>query len=83
MPRIAALVVLGLLRARRGDPEVWEPLDEALALAAPTGELQRIGPVAAARAEAAWLRATIEAVGPATEEGACSRTSARRAVGCR
>ena len=30
-------------------------LDEALALAEPTGELQRLGPVAAARAEAAWL----------------------------
>ncbi len=68
VPRIAALVVLGLLRARRGDPEVWEPLDEALALAAPTGELQRIGPVAAARAEAAWLTGDHQAVGPATEK---------------
>jgi DNA-binding CsgD family transcriptional regulator len=31
-------------------------LDEALALATVTGELQRLGPVAAARAEAAWLQ---------------------------
>ena len=55
VPRIFALTVLGLVRARRGDPDVWPALDEALALAAPTGELQRLGPVAAARAEAAWL----------------------------
>jgi DNA-binding CsgD family transcriptional regulator len=34
---------------------VWPPLDEALALGRGTGELQRLGPVAVARAEAAWL----------------------------
>ena len=53
--RINALAVLGRLRARRGDPGVWPPLDQALALATGTGELQRLGPVAVARAEAAWL----------------------------
>jgi DNA-binding CsgD family transcriptional regulator len=53
--RIHALVALGLVRARRGDPNVWEPLDEALALAEPRHELQWIAPVAIARAEAAWL----------------------------
>ena len=53
--RIKALAVLGRVRARRGDPGVWPPLDEALALGTGTGELQRLGPVAAARAEAAWL----------------------------
>jgi DNA-binding CsgD family transcriptional regulator len=53
--RITPLTVVGRLRARRGDPAPWEPLDEALALARATGELQRIGPVAAARAEARWL----------------------------
>jgi hypothetical protein len=47
--RIAALATRGLVRARRGDPGVWEALDEALALAAPTGELQRLGPVRTAR----------------------------------
>jgi DNA-binding CsgD family transcriptional regulator len=52
--RIMAAMVLGRLRARRGDPDVWAILDEALALAAPTGTLQRLGPVHAARAEAAW-----------------------------
>jgi DNA-binding CsgD family transcriptional regulator len=55
VPRVPALVVLGLVRARRGDPESWDPLDEARTLAEPTGELQLIGPVAAARAEVAWL----------------------------
>jgi DNA-binding CsgD family transcriptional regulator/tetratricopeptide (TPR) repeat protein len=54
--RIMALVALGRVRARRGDPEIWVALDEALRLAAPTGTLQRLGPVHAARAEAAWLQ---------------------------
>jgi DNA-binding CsgD family transcriptional regulator len=53
--RIDALAVLGRVRARRGDRGAWPPLDEALALATATGELQRLGPVAVARAEAAWL----------------------------
>ncbi|MGZ8793794.1 MAG: ATP-binding protein, partial [Gaiellaceae bacterium] len=66
-PRIFALIVLALVRARRGDPEVWPLLDEAWALAEPTGELPRLGPVAAARAEAAWLDGDRDAVGEATE----------------
>ncbi|HEX2668698.1 MAG TPA: AAA family ATPase [Gammaproteobacteria bacterium] len=53
--RIPALVTLGRLRARRGDPDMETPLDEAYRLAVPTGELQRLGPVMAARAEAAWM----------------------------
>jgi DNA-binding CsgD family transcriptional regulator/tetratricopeptide (TPR) repeat protein len=53
--RITALIALGRLRARRGDPGAGAALDEALALALPTGTLQRVGPVRAARAEAAWL----------------------------
>jgi DNA-binding CsgD family transcriptional regulator len=55
LSRVHALVALGLVRARRGDPDVWGPLDEALGSARPRNELQWIGPVAAARAEAAWL----------------------------
>ena len=53
--RVHALVALGLVRARRGDPQAWAPLDEALASALPRREFQWIGPVALARAEAAWL----------------------------
>ena len=52
----------GLVRARRGDPDVWPLLDDALALAEPTGELQRIGPATAARAEAAWLEGRPETI---------------------
>ena len=55
LSRVIPLVVLGRVRARRGEPEVWPVLDEALALADRIGELQRLGPVAIARAEAAWL----------------------------
>lgn len=54
--RIAALHVLGRVRARRGDPDVMPALDEALRLALGSEELQRLGPVRAARAEAAWFR---------------------------
>jgi DNA-binding CsgD family transcriptional regulator/Tfp pilus assembly protein PilF len=52
--RIPALVVLAQVRMRRGQEGVSELLDEALAAALPTGELQRIGRVCAARAEQAW-----------------------------
>jgi DNA-binding CsgD family transcriptional regulator len=67
LPRTYALVVIGLLRARRGSAGAWPPLDEALSLAEPTGELVRIAPVAAARAEAAWLEGRRDAVDEATE----------------
>ena len=53
--RIASLVALGRVRARRGDPGADAVLDEALELAAQTQTLQRLAPVRAARAEAAWL----------------------------
>jgi DNA-binding CsgD family transcriptional regulator len=60
--RIHALVALGLVRARRGDPGAWALLDEARASALPRQELQWIGPVAVARAEAAWLEGRPEAM---------------------
>jgi DNA-binding CsgD family transcriptional regulator len=66
--RTIALVVLGLVRARRGDPEVWPLLDEALALTEHSKELQHIAPVAAARAEAAWLDGNHETVAAETKE---------------
>jgi DNA-binding CsgD family transcriptional regulator len=65
-PRIVSLVVLGLVRARRGDPQVWPLLDEAWGLAEPTAEIMRLGPVASARAEAAWLVGDRDAVDKAT-----------------
>src|SRR5262249_16121360 len=65
-PRLGGLLVMGLIRARRGDPDVWPRLDEALERAAPTEELQTIAPVAAARAEASWLEARHGAIGQET-----------------
>jgi DNA-binding CsgD family transcriptional regulator len=62
-----ALVVLALVRARRGDPEAWPLLDEAHALADASGELQGIVPVAAARAETAWLSGDLDEAAEATE----------------
>jgi DNA-binding CsgD family transcriptional regulator len=67
MPRITALTVLGLVRARRGDPGHRPLLDEAWDLARPTGEIGRFGRVAAARAEAAWLSSDPDGVASATE----------------
>ena len=67
VPRGWALAVLGLVRARRGDPEALAPLDEADALVRATGELQRVGPVAAARAEAAWLAGDLDAIANETD----------------
>jgi DNA-binding CsgD family transcriptional regulator len=69
--RVHALVALGLVRARRGDPGAGELLAEAQEIAQATAELQRLGPVAAARAEVAWLvgdaDATLAAIEPVWE----------------
>lgn len=61
--RIMALVALGRLRIRRGDPDAWQALDEALELAQGTRTLQRLAPVRAARAEAALARGDPELAG--------------------
>jgi DNA-binding CsgD family transcriptional regulator/tetratricopeptide (TPR) repeat protein len=54
LTRVWALMVLGTLRARRGDPDAWPLLDEALALT--LGEApQKLMPLAVTRAEAAFL----------------------------
>ena len=92
--RIAPLIVLGRLRARRGDSDVWSVLDEALHLSTGTGEVQRLAPVAAARAEARWLEgedgrvaeetaAALElALGHADEWSAGELCAWRRRAGC-
>jgi DNA-binding CsgD family transcriptional regulator len=67
VPRGWALVTLGLLAARRGEAGGAAPLAEAHALAQAAGELQRIGPVAAARAEVAWLAGDEAGVAEATD----------------
>jgi DNA-binding CsgD family transcriptional regulator len=66
--RIKPLTVIGRLRTRRGDPEAWDALDEALRLAEGMAELQRLAPVAAARAEARWLAGEVDLVAGETQE---------------
>ena len=67
-PRMLALTVLALIRARRGDPDVVALLAEARALAEPTRELPRIAPVAVAGVEAAWLRGDLAGASEATDD---------------
>jgi ATP/maltotriose-dependent transcriptional regulator MalT len=66
-PRGIALNVLGLLRARRGDPAALDPLEHELATARQTEEPERIARASASRAEAAWLAGQAGQVGELTE----------------
>jgi DNA-binding CsgD family transcriptional regulator len=50
--RICVQTLIGVIRARRGEPEAWRDLDSAIASAAPTGQPQYIVPTRLARAEA-------------------------------
>ena len=50
-----ALLVLGRLQARRGDPEAWRTLDEAWRIARATGGPRCVTAALAARAEHWWL----------------------------
>jgi predicted ATPase/DNA-binding CsgD family transcriptional regulator len=59
--RWAALLALGRLAARQGSTGMPRQLDEALVLASKSGEIQLLGPVRAARAEAAWLAGDLDA----------------------
>ncbi|MGW4928719.1 ATP-binding protein [Agromyces sp. NPDC004153] len=77
--RCVALTVMGTVRLRRGDEGADEVLDEARRLAEHLGELQRRGPVAVARAEAALLRgdaAAARAIARPEYEEAASRNAA-------
>jgi DNA-binding CsgD family transcriptional regulator len=65
-PRMIALVVLGLVRARRGDPGRRSLLDEAAQLADGRRELQPVAIVGAANAEAAWLEGEPQQIDAAT-----------------
>ncbi len=54
--RLHPLHVLGVIRARRGEPGAWEYLDEAAERADACAEPQWIIPVRLARAEVCWLQ---------------------------
>ncbi|HEY1298668.1 MAG TPA: AAA family ATPase [Chloroflexota bacterium] len=58
--RWAALLALGRLAARQGGTGMPPQLDEALVLASKAGEIQLLGPVRAARAEAAWFAGDLD-----------------------
>jgi DNA-binding CsgD family transcriptional regulator/tetratricopeptide (TPR) repeat protein len=62
IPQIPALAVGALLSVRRGDDDSSARLDAAWKMAEPTAELQRMGPIAVARAEAAWLSSDMPAI---------------------
>ncbi|MFC7384543.1 ATP-binding protein [Sphaerisporangium rhizosphaerae] len=53
--RLCTVRRIGSVLARRGEPGVWEHLEEAAVLADRTGEPQQIVPVRLTRAEAYWL----------------------------
>lgn len=63
-----ALIALGRLRARRGEPAAGATLDEAWRMAVESQELQRLGPAAAARAEHAWLDGDLARTAAAARE---------------
>jgi DNA-binding CsgD family transcriptional regulator len=67
LPVLWALVVAALARARQGSPGSQELLDRAAALAESQGRLYVHAPIAAARAEVAWLEGRLEAIPGATE----------------
>lgn len=54
-PRFEGLLVLATVRARRGDPGVRQALEQAAEIQFSPDELDWVGPLAIARAEAAWL----------------------------
>jgi DNA-binding CsgD family transcriptional regulator len=66
--RLMALVVVGRIRARRAEGGVWHVLDEARATVSHEDDLDQIGPVAVARAEALWLEGRREEVAAETAQ---------------
>ena len=66
--RVPGLQVSALVDLRRGGEDPAGRLDEAWELARATLELQRLRPVAAARAERAWLEGDLAGIDSATAE---------------
>ncbi|MGH3044493.1 MAG: LuxR C-terminal-related transcriptional regulator, partial [Gaiellaceae bacterium] len=66
-PKLAGLLTMGLVRARRGDPDADGPIAAAAEIDFPDDELFWLGPVAAARAEIAWLAGRSAEIGGLTE----------------
>jgi len=64
---LPALTVLARLRSRRGDPDAASTLGRAWEAAQAMGELQRVAPVAIARAEHCWLHGNHAGIAEAIE----------------
>jgi DNA-binding CsgD family transcriptional regulator len=60
--RLMALTVVGRLRSRRGDPDASTPLDTAWSFVERSVDIRRKWPIAAARAELAWLSGATERI---------------------
>ena len=67
--RLQCLWVLGLVGARRGEPDSAGWLDTALAESNPAMGATILCPMLAARAEAAWLRGEVQSVAAEVEAG--------------
>ena len=80
---VQARIVLGLVRARRGDPDPLTPLAEARDVAERTHVLWWEYQVAAAEAEALWLGGRPDAIADATAEVFESAKQSRRALAYR
>lgn len=75
-PQHEALLVLALVRARRGDPGAATALAEAEDVGVPADEVEAHVDIAAARAEVAWLEQRTQTVDEAT--GPAVRLAAER-----
>jgi len=65
-PHVKALLVLALVRARRGDPDARDPLGVALELDIPHEDLVAIDDRAVTHAEIAWLERRLDEIDEAT-----------------
>ena len=81
--KIPALTAMGLAYARIGDERYETALAEALAHARPTHELQRVGQVAGAMAEAAWLTGDADALARRHRPGVGPRHASAGRTGSR
>lgn len=79
--RLKALTVLGRLRARRGDPDPWSLLDEAIELAGPQIEREQQCALLAGRIEAAWLEGDTALAGIEAEHAAALLAEAESLLG--
>jgi DNA-binding CsgD family transcriptional regulator/tetratricopeptide (TPR) repeat protein len=83
-PQFTALLVLALVRARRGDPDAREALDRARAIGAPPDEMESVGALATSWAEIAWLEGRPHEIEKVTHDALelALRRRARWTIGC-